>query len=201
MTRMVFAVGAVALFATAAAHAAAPDPKPMVLRPSDLRGSLAADFAVKDAAYESNAQASQKGPGPTLAQFKRWGRVNGYQAVFEPKSSATDERLVSGVDVFRGTRGAKSAMQYLLAFIDKNAEPRLRLTATGGPIGDEAHAMVVSVQVGRDKRELMAVFWRYRQAFGHLAMSGADQSVDLSDVLRLARKQQARMKAVFDAAR
>ena len=173
----------------------------MVLRPPDLRGSLAAGFALKDAGYESNAQASQKGPGPTLAQFKRWGRVNGYQAVFEAKSSATYERLVSGVDIFRGTRGAKSATQYVLAFIDKNAQPRWRPTATGGPIGDEAHAMVVSVQIGSDKRELMAVFWRYHGAFGHLAMSGPDKAVELRDLLRLARKQQARMKAAFAAAR
>ena len=47
------------------------------------------------------------------------------------------------------------------------------------------------------KYEYALIFWRYKTALGHLAMSGSAESVKLTDALRLARAQQVRMKAAL----
>ena len=199
---MVFAVGAVALVATAAAHAAAPDPRSLVLRQSDVRAlHLPVDVFLTEAGYESNAQASSEEGGPARAELEKWDRVNGYDAVFErAKTERSQYRFESAVDTFRALKGAREAMRYLVAALGR--EPlKLVPRPTRGPIGDEAHAYVLNVTIENTKYEYALIFWRYKTAVAHLAMSGSAESVNLTDALRLARKQQARMKAAFAAAR
>ena len=84
VTRKALAIGAVALMAAAAAHAADPDPRLLVLRQSDVRAlDLPVEVFLTEAGYESNAEASREEGGPARAELKKWGRVNGYDAVFE----------------------------------------------------------------------------------------------------------------------
>ena len=169
-----------------------------MLRQSDLRAlDLPVEVFLTKAGYESNAQASREEGGPARAELKRWGRVNGYDAVFErAKPVRSQYRFESAVDTFRAVKGAREAMRYLVAALGR--EPlKLVPRPTQGPIGDEAHAYVLNVTLENTKYEYALIFWRYKTVVAHLTMSGSAENVKLTDALRLARAQQARMKAAF----
>ena len=76
--RLVVTVLVLAGVLAAAAGAATPDTKQMVLRLSDLPSG----FTLDQGYYADNSRAARESSTQTLADFTKWGRTIGYEATF-----------------------------------------------------------------------------------------------------------------------
>jgi hypothetical protein len=133
--------------------------------------------------------------GTTRSSLQRFGRKSGWVARFNRRGTATSKGplvIVSMVDVFGNASGAKDDLsayraQFGRAIANQGAKP-----VTVGDLGDEAVAMSVVQPGGKPVRSFL-IAWRERNATGSVTANGFEGRIQLGDILRLARIQEARM--------
>jgi hypothetical protein len=167
----------------------AAQPKAMALGQRDLP----AQFEV----FVEGPTATLDTQGTPRASLQRFGRKGGWVVRFNRGGTAATEGplvVVSMVDVFDDAGGARADLdayraQFRRQIADQNARP---VDVSG--LGDEAVALS-SVQPGGKAVRSFTVAWRERNATGSITANGFDRRIQLVDVLRLARIQEARMAA------
>lgn len=147
-------------------------------------------------------QTFAEGPTATLdtqgtprSSLQRFGRKGGWVARFHHNGTATTKGplvIVSAVDVFGKASGAKDdlgayRLQFDRAMASLGAKPVIV-----GDLGDEA-AAISAVQPGGKPVRSFIIAWRERNATGSVTANGFEGQIQLRDVLRLARIQEARM--------
>lgn len=189
------AVAALAVALVAAPAGAARDPAALVLQLEDL----SAVFDRTSARYRTNATtARENGVKPAL--LESWGRVNGYEALYErsvdpavpPRGAAT---ITANVSVYRTRAGLRKAYARSVARIGevRKGEPARVARALPGKVGDEARLWETRVTQDGLPIVVFTLVWRANGALSHLSVAGIQGRLTAADVLALARKQQARV--------
>jgi hypothetical protein len=176
--RIVGAFLVIAAVGASAAFAVSVDPKVLVIRPSDIPAGYA--VVRSESGLRTNEQEAKT---PEVGRlFRRWGRVTGYQMIFDRGERTIEARA----DVFRSTSGARE----MLRWADRQAHlagvPGLRRTRAR--IGAEGLVFVV----GSPAVETY-VYWRHGVVWA--ALGGRGMSRD--QALTLARVQQRRIVAAL----
>lgn len=163
--------------------------KTLVLSERDLP----ADFAT----FAEGPTATLDTQGTSRADLRRFGRKAGWVARFNrPGSADTNGPLVvvSTADVFGGEGGAEADLG---AFRQQFGEEIAR-RAVGArlvrvqALGDDV-AAITSKQEGSPAVRFFTVAWRDRNASASITASGFVDRIRLSDVVRLARRQQQKL--------
>ena len=158
------------------AVAASVHPKALVIRPSDVPAGYALNRS--ESGLRTNEQEAKESAEAGRV-FRRFGRVTGYQMIFERR----DERTIEArADVFGSPEGARE----MLRFADRQARLAgirgLRRARAG--IGTESWVFYL-----RSSWVEAYVYWRYGSVWA--ALGGRGLSKD--QALGLARVQQRRM--------
>jgi hypothetical protein len=181
---------------TVAGAAAAADPKAMVVQ----LGDLPAGFALANSEYVNNVEAARLSSGTSLADYLRWGRTNGYQAEYARKAPAGLVDVLTRASTYKSARGAQRSQQDSIeeassANAAKAGVENWRELPTRRPIGDSSAMFGGTTKSGKLTAVIYVVQWRYRTVKSSVLGVGAAGTVTPDQVVALARKQQARMKA------
>jgi hypothetical protein len=174
------ALAALALvLATTAFAATALDPSALVIRASDVPVGYRLERS--ESGLRTNALEAKETPEATRL-FRRWGRVTGYQMIFERGESSIEARS----DVFRSATGARELQRW--------AEREVRLSGIRGirraNPGIGAQSLLVEMRAPRAE---VYVYWRYGVVWS--ALGG--HNLGRAQVLALARLQQRRIAATL----
>jgi len=200
-TRVKLFVVVVAVFSVVVSSAigAAPDAKRMVLGLADLP----AGFTVGKGQYVDNTAAAKETKSQsetkTLADFGRWGRLTGYERTFEREGLVGALQLESNASIYKTTQGARDSTRSSFATAT-NPTPEgwlFKRVSSGGPIGEEARVYAVNVKKEGVDLTVVAVIWRYQTVKAAIFAGGLRGTVDVAEVVRLARKQQARIESAL----
>lgn len=177
--------------------AAAPDTKRMVLRLSDLPSG----FALEQGHYADNARAAKESSTQTLADFTKWGRITGYEADFSRDRTAGILFLSTGASTYTTVKGAGASLRDSFAVAGKpqrlNGQRVVfeRVAMTGAPLGQEARTYSTNVVSEGLHVTFFVVLWRHGAVKATLLVGGPRGTLSAAAVVRLARKQQARVAA------
>jgi hypothetical protein len=204
ISAMAAALAAAAAFAAVVptAGAARPGAAAMVLARADL--PHVSNGWRRDLASALDNEAVARSAGVPVAVVVAAGRITGYTAVFDQKLRLVGRSRVtigccidqvgSFVDVF-GSRGAAHAR------LGGAAHAGWRQLAVRSRIGDEmlvfSGALVVPYRGAGAQEQAYQVSWRSGRVLGTVLVGGL--SPTLTDALRLARAQQARIADAFPA--
>jgi hypothetical protein len=162
------------------AAAASVDPKALVIRPSDVPVGYV--LSPRESGLRTNEQEAKESAEADRV-FRRFGRVTGYQMIFERR----DERTIEGrADIFGSPRGARE----MLRWVDRQARLSGFRDLRRQPVDIGAEGRVFDL--GSPWREAY-VYWRYGSVWA--ALGGRGLSNDRA--LGLARVQQRRMVAAL----
>ena len=188
------AVVAPAAVATPGAARAVPDAKAMVLKQSDL----GAGFKAERAYYVSNARADKENTAVSLADYKRWGRLNGYEAHYLRAARSGILVVISRANVYKSAEGPRSALRVSFAEAAKPQGGVLFKEVRGaGRVGSESRVYTATVMPGDEGAILIAVLWRSGNASASLFATGWTGTFDAAAVVKLARRQQRRIEAAL----
>jgi hypothetical protein len=183
-----------------ASSAAAPDTKKMVLTLADLP----AGFSLDKGYYASNARAAKESANTPLAQFIRWGRINGYEADFSRSSSSGILQITSRTSTYKTAKGATDSTHE--SFKAEGTKQKMmgqtvvfKRISTGARIGHEARMYAVEVKSEGISVIAYGLIWRYQTVKAAVLVAGISGTVDAADVVKLAQKQQARIAAATTA--
>lgn len=177
----------VALAAAALAGGAA-DPKTMVLQPADMP----VDFRRTKVRYVSNAQAARE--AEVKKDFARLGRVRGYEATYRKKAVRGTLVVVSRASTYRTAAGARQSMAIDFRGAERSRSPRFRRVGLTTKIGDEARMYRATVKQGRTTVEVYTLAWRSGRVYAAVIGSGVAGTGKPYFVVKLARRQQARIR-------
>jgi hypothetical protein len=197
----VWAGVALALFvgftaSVAAGKTAAPDTKAMVLALSDL----SAGFVQEVGYYADNATIAGESSSVSVADYRRWGRLTGYEARFIRVASRGLVGIESDASTYRTIGGARASLR---ASVRLATEPNekgwvFRLASTQAPIGDEGRLYTTTVTTSGGMRAVLYVlFWRYRTVKAFLYGGGRQGTVSAESLIALARKQERKIEAAL----
>ena len=170
---------------------AAPNPKAMVLKLTDLPAS----FSLEKGYYCDNACAAKEGSTP-LSRFQALGRITGYAAQYTREALVGAIRIESHASLYKTAKGAH---QSWLDSIKKagnkgGGSPRFKELSLGGRIGHEARYYSTTGTFGGVKATIYVVIWRYGNVKASLVLGGVAGTVEPALGANLARKQQIRIK-------
>jgi hypothetical protein len=74
-------------------------------------GDLPAGFGVDERRQVDNATAAREAEYEDLADFKRWGRLSGYEATFTREGLTDLLQVVSAASMYRTVRGARDSLR------------------------------------------------------------------------------------------
>jgi len=161
------------------ASAASVDPKALVIRPSDVPAGYVLQRS--ESGLRTNAQEAKESSEAGRV-FRRFGRVTGYQMIFE----RGERKIEARADVFGSAAGASEMLRW--------ADRQARLAGIRGlqraRAGIGAEGWVVYL---RSSWVESYVYWRYGSVWA--ALGGRGMSKD--QALSLARVQQRRMAAAL----
>jgi hypothetical protein len=167
------------------------DPKQMVLRLQDMPTGSASSSGTgyKDAAAAAN------GGHVSVAQFKKWGYVIGYEADFSTSGSVSDlltsaSQFTSSVSVYRSSFGAAESLADSVAECHKATFKEL---SVGAKIGDEAHLCSATQKNGNVTAQIYAVLWRHGRLRGSVLTGGVVGGTSPTQAVKLAQTQDKRM--------
>jgi hypothetical protein len=157
------------------------------------------DLPAHFAAFADGPTATLDTQGTPRADLERFGRKGGWVARFNrPGSAQTNGPLVvvSTADVFGGEGGAKADLgAFRQQFGEEIARRPVGARLVRVPaLGDDV-AAITSKQEGSPAVRFFTVAWRERNASASITASGFADRIRLSDVVRLARRQQQKLAA------
>lgn len=193
MKLLALVLAAVAL--TASTAVAATDPKTMVLRLSDLP----AGFGLKRGFYADNARAARETAAASLADYNRWGRINGYEAEYAREGIAGIGQVNSAASTYKAAGGARDSLRRSFAQAAKPSPGGLRFKrlSAGGRIGHEVRVYSTTYKSEGLSVTLVTVLWRYGTVRASIYAGGLRGTVDVAEVVRLAKRQQSRVAAAL----
>jgi hypothetical protein len=188
LTRLfALAVFVVAAVLASSSSAATPSrPGALVLTAADIPGNLRR----VEAAVTSNATIA-KNTSATAAQLSQWERITGYQSQFvardTPKSwSHASVYVLSAVNICKTVRGGHAYFQHARRGLNSSEV---------AAIGDEAFVSTTTSRTQGITLVTYSIVWRSGEILALLYSGGVKGRYTLSDALRLARKQQAKITA------
>jgi hypothetical protein len=161
------------------------DAKNLVLRASDLPDGFAP--------FTEGPTSTLDTQGTARADLDRFGRQGGWVARLKREGGATQAGplvVVSTVDVFSGSRGAKSDLDAYARDFARQVDTGLAKRVAVRNLGDEAVAARVAGPGGGGS---FVIAWRKRNATASVTASGFAGKLTLPDVLVLARRQEAKL--------
>jgi len=200
-TRVLTLVLALAVVFVAAAGAA-PSPRKMVL----MRLDVSSAFKRSAATRVTNADVVAGG-GATAAQLTSWGRLDGYKVTYEIKTNrAVANKLtgpiyiVSGANTYSTAAGAHGAWLSQLVSTKKISGVH---SAKARRVGSESKLFTYkeSAKVqGVTVTYIIFIFtWRSGSNTASLMVEGIKNRIKQTAVIKLAKKQQARIKSAYSA--
>ncbi len=178
-------IGALCLSLGAAASPR--DPKSMVLQLSDLPTGFGLDGKP---AYVSAASAVAQSRSTTLAEYKKWGYLNGYEVNYKSTGQLGATNIESVATVYATKAGSVASTADARRACAKAPFTRLSVGAT---LGDESMLCTATTKSGSTTVRLYAVLWRLGALRGEVIVGGHDGAVSPAQAVRLAEKQAARM--------
>jgi hypothetical protein len=176
---------AVGLCLTAAASGATPAPSRMVLRFSDLPSGFAQDFS-----RHVNASRARKENGGQLAP----GYQTGWEAQYSRQAIAGIIQISSLASVYTTPSAAHNSL--LLGYARVKRERKLKRLSVGSPLGDEARMYSYVASSSGFRVVVYVVAWRSGRVKAGVLTGGILGTVDANQIVKLARKQHARILAV-----
>lgn len=196
--RRIVAMGASALLLGAAGAgiaAAAPKEKATVQAIVLSAKDVPAGFTLRSARSWTPRQLSTQGTY-TLKQLKQWGYVVGYEAEFDrDRDGSNPQQISSDAGAYRTQSGARRS---LAANADAGSRGRWRPLELSARIGDEAIMRTLVVPVRGRVAQVFFVVWRKGRFKGSITLSGVKNEVVASEAVRLAKRQERRMKRVLE---
>jgi hypothetical protein len=180
-----------AVVASSAAGATT-DPKQLVLR----LGDMPTGFGAKSRKYVPIT--AGVGGGATLADYKRWGYLNGYEADFTQQGSVSDllsgaGEIASSASVYKTATGARASLaNSSAACTAKNHCERLQLAEK---IGDKATLFKSTSKSSGTTTVVYAVLWVRGSLKASVFAAGVGVGPSVSAVVKLAQTQDRRMAA------
>lgn len=193
--RLTPAVLAALVCAGAALAAGQPDPKRMTLRLSDLP----AGFAVvrKDTGRYNAARAAKMDSTASAAAYKAHGYLAGYELDAKENASLGDLlsgpfEITSSTSLYRAAAGARWSLARTVKAARKQ---HLRPLSTGGRIGAASHLYSYTAKKSGYTFRVYALGWRDQRVRATILIAGLKSAVSPREAVRLARKQERRIKA------
>jgi outer membrane murein-binding lipoprotein Lpp len=157
----------------------------VVLQPADLAGSFER--------FDEGRQASADQPEGARSDATRFGRIDGWKSRYRRRGGVEISGplvIESRADLFESPGGAEDELDEIAR--ERAGQPRDR------DLGEEA--IVVSTTQAGFPRPLrtFVVSWRSANVVATVTANGFQGRVGEADVLRLARRQQARITAAAD---
>ncbi len=176
----------------AGARSSSVDPSLLVLRPSDLPSG----YRPLATTFVSNEQADRNASGPHCrarpALSAEAGRVDGFDASFARRKP--ESILESSASVHRSSGGAGKVVASFGRVLSTCRGVKLRRVPVGGRLGQQAELWTGSRAEAGRKSKVALVVWRWHERVGMLISAGP-VAMDASLLVRLAKKQEARMEA------
>jgi hypothetical protein len=169
---------------TAAASAATPGPSRMVLKFSDLPSGFAQDFS-----HHVSASRARKENGGYLAP----GYQTGWEAQYSRQAITGIIQISSQASVYLTTSAAHNSV--LQGYARAKRERKLKRLSVGAPLGDEARMYSYVARSAGFEVIVYVVSWRSGRVKAGVLAGGILGTVDASRIVRLARKQHARILA------
>jgi len=218
-------VGSIVLAACGGSSATA-TPKPAAATATSVPGkAIKLESAVLQqseapAGFTSNGQKTQDNqaaandtsdPPTMLKNFQTWGRITGYSVTFTRSSSKGDEEIDSEAELYQAASGLKDAFAYerqnakaeLQALLGNNGTLVSYNEVSGPSVGDETFMAVakISLKQGNTQVTLDAVdvSWRHGNVAADVVWISQGPAIVQSDVIALAQKQDAHIKAALAA--
>ena len=182
---------ALSALAVAAGAAATRDPKAMVLRLSDVPAGL----TVSSQRYKSVTGAAASGPF-TVAQYKAWGYLNGYEVDYELGGSSakvvTEPILITSAgSVYKTPAGAAASFAAHRAQCSKIGGHSF---STDGRIGDASFGCVARTTESGVPVVEYVVAWRRGPVNAVIELGGLRTGASAAKTLRLARLVDSRIR-------
>lgn len=199
MTRLAaVALALLTLGGVAQAASASPDPgdpSRMVLQ----LGDLPPGFTVASRRSRPNATVARE-TGVPLATLVGWGRIGGFQAEYgrsvDPGSPPRGPATVSAaVSTYRTAKGLATAYRASAARIAAARTPRYVSRPLPARLGDAAQLWETRFAQDGIGVVLYTVVWRTAGTLSNIAVAGVAGRLTVADVLAIARKQDARVRA------
>ena len=182
-------VVAVTFALAAVATAGQSNPKRLVLQRRDLPSGFHLD-----AARYVPAAAAAKANDLSVARYRKWGYLTGYEADFKHagKSRSGVFEIVSQAGVYRTMRGAQRSLTNSAKRCAAGSH-RLRELPLHRRIAHAAHLCTISS--GRTfPYGMFMVLWRRGRVRGAVLVVGNKHAVAASDAVKLALRQDAQMR-------
>lgn len=182
-----------ALCLTPAAGATAPNPKLMVLAPSDLPTG----FATKPSSgYVSMAKAA-KDDKLSIAIFQKYGYISGYEADYDRDVSLGDVvrgaiEIGSTVSIYQSAAGPKAGLALTASACKKHGIQE----SVGTQIGDESELCSIRQNENGTEVRVYAISWRHGAVRGTVLIAGLDGGVSATQAVQLAKRQERRIERI-----
>jgi hypothetical protein len=166
------------------------DPKRLVLQMRDVPSG----FRLNEAEYVS-AAAVAKASDLTVARYRAWGYVNGYEVGFKRKGGSVEgaAEIVSQVSVYRTMPGAQASLTDSAKRCAAEANG-LRELPLSRRIAHAAHLCTITNRKEGFPYQVFMVLWRRGRLRAAVLVVGTKGSVLPSQAVRLALRQDKRMR-------
>lgn len=181
------AVPASAVAAPHGRHAANARPQAMVLQ----LGDLPTGFAVQQSETVSNAELSA---GDPPKNYRKLGRLTGFDVTYEALGVGGLTAIDSFASIYKTGAGARSSLALSLAQVRKHGGSTFIPLTGVVRLGSAAHLYVTSATVSGTKVDLFIVAWQHGTVFAEVMGAGRSGTVDPTQVVGLAEKQEARIE-------
>lgn len=178
------AVLVVFLCLTAAATGATPAPSKMILQFSDLPSGFAQDFS-----HHVSATQARKENGGFLSP----GFQTSWEAQYSRQAITGIIQISALVSVYTTPSAAHNSL--LRGYARVQRERKLKRLSVGSPLGDEARMYSYTTTSAGYRLVVYVVAWRSGQVKAGVLAGGIVATVDPARIVRLARKQHARILA------
>jgi hypothetical protein len=159
----------------------------MVLELSDLPTGFAVDQAQTVANAELNA-------GDPPKNYRKLGRLTGYDATFTALGVGGLTAIDSFASIYKTRAGAQSSLVLSLAQVRKHGGSTFLALTGAVRLGHSAQLYLTRSNVSGTKVDLYIVAWQHGPIFAEVIGAGRSGTVDPSEIIGLAEKQEARIE-------
>lgn len=159
--------------------------KAMVLSLSDLPPG----FDLDDGHYVSNAELN--GKSSTRKDYRKLGRITGYNASYTTIAIAGLTAVVAFASIYKTGAGAHDSMILTLAQARQQDGSTVQRLTEPGSLGSDVLVYLLKKSGSRVARYTVA--WRHGSVFAEVIGGGISGTVDVADVVALAKKQDSRI--------
>jgi hypothetical protein len=169
------------------------DPKLMVLRLNDLP----VGFGRTSGHYASNIRAGKEGaPDVTAADYRRWGRITGYEAEYQKSALVGLLDVDSAASTYRSEAGAGQSLHATYRAAERSKKPKFVRLSMGRTIGNDSRLYSATVKQSGLTAIAYSIAWRWKTVKASVMGIGIAGTVQPETVIALARTEQRHIRAV-----